>query len=346
MQCSDRLFQVADRLGIDESFCPVRAMLGAFVTQAHFPLPDLLICSVGAVCDDFSAIAQRLESLGHSIFWWEIPRRRNPDPDELSILLPGGLVAPAAQVAFVRSELDRVRAALSKLADQPLDDAALSAGILEANAVRQRVARLRRLVAEAPLCPLPALEMLIVDALAIHYCSDRMETLAVLDELLAEVELRVNRQQGVLPADAARIYWVNPVADLCAMNLVEACGGRICGADYLFSHAILDIPEELPPLEALARIALADRMVGPARDRARQIGDEIRSCDAEAVIVSRIPGASHCAWEGTVIASEIAAHLDILVMEIEVPPLTDGTQAALRSRLEALVETVRGRRGR
>jgi hypothetical protein len=173
-----------------------------------------------------------------------------------------------------------------------------------------------------------------------------METLAVLDELLAEVEHRVNRQQGVLPADAARIYWVNPVADLCAMNLVEACGGRICGADYLFSHAILDIPEELPPLEALARIALADRMVGPARDRARQIRDEAQSCDAEAVIVSRIPGASHCAWEGTVIAGEIAAHLDIPVLEIEVPPLTDGTQATLRSRLEALVETVRGRRGR
>jgi len=87
-------------------------------------------------------------------------------------------------------------------------------------------------------------------------------------------------------------------------------------------------------------------MVGPTRDRARQIRDEARACAAEAVVVSRIPGASHCAWEGTVIADENAAHLGVPVLEIEVQPLTDGTQAALRSRLEALVETVRARRGR
>ena len=73
MELSDGLFHIADSLGFDESFCPVRAMLGAFVTGAHFPLPDLLVCSAGATCDDFSAIAQRLASLGQPILWWEIP---------------------------------------------------------------------------------------------------------------------------------------------------------------------------------------------------------------------------------------------------------------------------------
>ena len=79
MEHSDGLLAVADRLGIDDSFCPVRAMLGAFVTGSHFPIPELLICSSGAVCDDFSAIAQRLEPLGFPVFWWELPRRRAPD---------------------------------------------------------------------------------------------------------------------------------------------------------------------------------------------------------------------------------------------------------------------------
>jgi hypothetical protein len=46
MELNTGLLQIADSLGIDESFCPVRAMLGAFVTEAHFPLPDLLTCSV------------------------------------------------------------------------------------------------------------------------------------------------------------------------------------------------------------------------------------------------------------------------------------------------------------
>ena len=74
------LLEIADSLGIDDSFCPVRAMLGAFVDQDRFPIPGLLTCSVGATCDDFSAIAQRLESLGFPILWWEIPHRRRPDP--------------------------------------------------------------------------------------------------------------------------------------------------------------------------------------------------------------------------------------------------------------------------
>ena len=94
--------ETADALGVDESFCPVRAMLGAFASQAHFPIPDLLTCSVGATCDDVSAIAQRLAHLGHSILWWEVPHRRRPEPGEEAVELPGGFRAPASQVAFVR----------------------------------------------------------------------------------------------------------------------------------------------------------------------------------------------------------------------------------------------------
>jgi hypothetical protein len=82
MEQSTRLLEIADSLGVDDSFCPVRAMLGAFVTGNHFPIPDLLTCSAGATCDDFSAIAQRLEDLGHPILWWEVPLRRSPDKGE------------------------------------------------------------------------------------------------------------------------------------------------------------------------------------------------------------------------------------------------------------------------
>ncbi len=96
--------RLADSLGIDDSFCPVRAMLGAFVSGGHFPRPDLLTCSVGATCDDFSAIAQRLEGLGFAIHWWEIPPRRWCDPGEVAVLLPGGFEAPASQVAFVKGQ--------------------------------------------------------------------------------------------------------------------------------------------------------------------------------------------------------------------------------------------------
>ncbi|MCP4378115.1 MAG: hypothetical protein GY794_18320, partial [bacterium] len=44
MELSAGLLDIADSLGFDESFCPVRAMLGAFATGKHFPRPDLLTC--------------------------------------------------------------------------------------------------------------------------------------------------------------------------------------------------------------------------------------------------------------------------------------------------------------
>jgi benzoyl-CoA reductase/2-hydroxyglutaryl-CoA dehydratase subunit BcrC/BadD/HgdB len=340
METSSRVLAQADAMGIDESFCPVRAMLGAFVTEEHFPLPGLLTCSVGAVCDDVRAIAQRIERLGFPVVWWEIPHRRPPEAGDAAVRLPGGFWAAASQVAFVKGELQRVREALEHYSGQPLSDGRLAAGISRANAVRRQLSRLRDLVFTAPACPMPALEMLIAEMLAIHFCSDQGETIEVLGELLAEVEDRVAERTGVLPPAAVRVFWVNPVADLRVMNLLEDAGGRVCGTEYLFCHALDVIPEDLPPMEALARMALADPMVGSPADRALRICADIRRFGAEAVVISRIPGASHCAVEGTIIAEIVRAELGIPVAEIEVPPITDALEPTLRTRLEALVETL------
>lgn len=341
MELGAGLLDIADSLGIDESFCPVRAMLGAFVTEAHFPLPDMLICSVGATCDDFSAIAQRLNGLGHPILWWEVPHRRHPEPNEAAVSLPGGFKAPVCQVDFVQSELGRIKSALEQLTDTELTDAKLSEGISVANHVRRILSELRSLAYTAEPCPIPALEMLIAEMLAIHFCSDRQETVEVLKELLEEVKNRVQAGEGVLEADAVRIFWINPVADLQVMNLLEDCGGRICGTEYLFTHALDEIPEDLPPLEALAQMALADPMIGSAIDRADRICSDIQRFGAEAVLISKIPGASHCAMEGQIIGDIVRERFDIPILEIEIPPVTDSIQPTVRTRLEALIETVK-----
>jgi benzoyl-CoA reductase/2-hydroxyglutaryl-CoA dehydratase subunit BcrC/BadD/HgdB len=344
MEGSDKLFQQADALGIDASFCPARAMLGAFENQEHFPAPDLLICSTGAVCDDFSAIAQRLEHLGHPILWWEMPRRRRPAAGEPPCALPGNLVAPKMLVDCVQAELQRVREALGELAGRDLDDLLLARGIETANQVRRLLAALRKTVYAAPAAPLPALEMLVAEMLALHFCSDRAESLTVLAGLLAEAQSRLQQNQIIIGPDAVRIFWVNPVADLRAMNLLEDLGGRICGSDFMFSHALDLIPEDLPPLEALARIALADPMVGPTSDRADRIVRECRENQVEAVVISRIPGASHCAREGEMIREVIQQQLAIPAIELEIPPVCDALLPALSSRLQALMEIARARR--
>ena len=336
---------VADSLGVDESFCPVRAMLGAFLTEGYFPIPDLLTCSVGATCDDFSAIAQRLSGLGYSILWWEIPHRRRPDPGEAAVRLPGGFDAPAGQVAFVQSQLEPVRQALEKLSGQSLDEGQLANGIRQANRARRLLEELRKLCFTAEPCPLPALELLIAEMLAIHFCSDRQEAIAIFEQLLQEVRRRVRAGVGPVGGGAARIFWVNPVADLRAMNLLEECGGRVCGTEYLFCHALDAIPEDCPPMEALARTALADPMVGPSADRADRICRDIAAFGAEGVVISRIPGASHCAMEGIILAEIIRSRTGRPVVEMEVPSVCDPMAASLRTRLEALVETAKGHRG-
>lgn len=346
MENQTGLLEIADAHGIDESFCPVRAMLGAFVSKAHFPIPELLTCSVGATCDDVTAIAQRLVDLGHEILWWEVPHRRRPEPDEPSVQLPGGFLAPASQVALVRSELDRVRRALEAFSGQSAGDGQLRSGIARANRVRQLLDQLRGLGYTADPCPLPALEMLIAEMLAIHFCSDQAESIAVLEELLGEVRVRVAAGEGVLKAGAVRVFWVNPVADLRVMNLLEDAGGRVCGTEYLFCHALDAIPTDIEPMEALARMALADPMVGSPVDRAERICRDVGRFGAEAVVISRIPGASHCGLEGLVIGEIVRRRLGIPVAEVEVPPLTDSIEPSLRTRLEALIETVAENRKR
>ena len=197
MECSDRLLQQAETLGIDASFCPVRAMLAAFQNGEHFPLPDLLVCSTGAVCDDFSAIAQRLEQHG-----LPDPLVGNAAPPRAgagrSRLRPAGRSDARRRSRWIACARNwsALRQLLGELAGQPLDDATLCAGgIRAANQVRRLLARAcAQTVYAAPGAPLPALEMLIAEMLAIHFCSDREETIGGADGPAGRGRSRASRQ--------------------------------------------------------------------------------------------------------------------------------------------------------
>jgi hypothetical protein len=62
--------------------------------------------------------------------------------------------------------------------------------------------------------------------------------------------------------------------------------------------------------------------------------EEAKQCGAKGVIVSRIPGASHCAFE----ASMLATLSDLPLLEIEVSSLTDSYAPALMTRLQGFME--------
>jgi benzoyl-CoA reductase/2-hydroxyglutaryl-CoA dehydratase subunit BcrC/BadD/HgdB len=166
----------------------------------------------------------------------------------------------------------------------------------------------------------------------------------VLEDVLRTVEERVAAGEGVLEADACRVVWVNPVADLRAMNVFEDMGGALAGTEYLFRHALDPIRTDRPPLEALAEAALRDPMIGTADFRARIIIEDARRYGAEGVIVSGIPGASHCATEGHVIREEVERALGLPVLEITVPPLADASIGQIAARLEGFFDVIRTRR--
>ena len=96
-------------------------------------------------------------------------------------------------------------------------------------------------------------------------------------------------------------------------------------------------------MEALARAALADPMAGPASQRAQRIVREAQTARAEIVVVSRIPGASHCPFDARAIARACAG-AEIQCVEVEVPPLIDGVSSALCTRLSAAFEIAQERR--
>lgn len=329
MELSAGLFDIADAMGIDESFCPVRAMLGAFANENHFPRPDALICSTGAICDDFSAIAQRLQGMDFPIHWWEVPRRSKKDENQ------------QYQLSIVLDELHSVKEVIEAKTGQEISEERLSIAVKQANRIRRSLEELRETVFTAPITPVPALEMLICEMLIIHYCSDADWAEKILEQMLQLARKRSEKNIGFFGKEAVKVFWVNPVADLKAMNILEESGGRICGTEYLFTHALDQLDETVPPMNALAQAALSDPMIGPTEERAERIIKDIKHFGSEALIVSKIPGASHCTIEGAIIAERVAQECGIPTLQIEIPPLCDSMGPSIRTRIEALIESVR-----
>jgi len=319
-----RLLAAADAAGIGDGFCPVRAMLGAFELKCHFPIPDLLFCSTGATCDDFKAIAQRLVERGHAIHFWQMPHVRDADDGEASIRLPNGRRVPTVLVDAVEAELAKLTQTLSTHLGEAMTDAKLRGAIHRSNRVRNLLSRIRN-------GNLPSLERLICEMLAIHYCSDY----ALCENVLANLVLEGERPREPPPV-LKPIYWINPVADIWAMNVLEDAGGRLCGTDFMFTHALTPLDETLPPLRSLAEMALQDPMAAPTSARMQACIRDAQRLHAKGIIVSRIPGASHCAFE----MSALERMTELPVLEIEIASVTDAYAPSLLTRIQAFIENV------
>ncbi|MEZ4813456.1 MAG: 2-hydroxyacyl-CoA dehydratase family protein [Caldisericia bacterium] len=344
MEMNAGLLKIADGAGLGEEYCPARVALSAFLNRAHFPMPELLIGAVGSCCDDFSAVMSRISRTDMKVSWWELPYRRETDSKINTTELSTGIRVENHLIDFVEEQFKTIIQEIKNHLGLEITDEMLTESIKNANRLRKSLANIRDMAYGITPAPLPSLEAQICEMFALHYCSDMEEGIDVIEFVEQMVIDRVENNIGILPEDNAKILWVNPVADLRIMNIFEDLGGRVAGSEYLFSHSLTQIPEDTHPTKALAMIALCDPMIGSSRYRAKLICDEIEKYDSEGVLISDIPGASHCATEGHIIKEEVQKRFDIPVLNITIPPLADSSLGQLSTRISAFIEIIKARR--
>lgn len=345
---SQHLLDEAARLGAGEELCFVRAALGAMVTLDYFPPPDLCIAGVGACCDDFSAVMQLIESLGYPTHWWEMAARfksTSPISSERFLTTSGGGSAYQESAAkFVTGQLREVVLRLEEISGTRITEGMLSESRRKFNEIRRRVSELREIAYSAQRPPLPGLEMMLAEFIAIHACSDPEEAVNVLDDLLDVARQRIHAGISPLGPDPVRVFWATPPTDTTLISLLEDLGGCIAGTEYMISHAFYPLATDRPVVEAVAENCMDDPMTGPASFRAARIVEGARRFSAEGVIISGISGASHCPFDEGAIAEAVDRELGIPVLSFDVPYSPGRTSEQVRTKMESFMEMLKQNR--
>lgn len=342
------LLDKAAELGATDELCYVRAALGAYKTLDYFPKPDLSFAGVGSCCDDFSAVMQLIEWQGNPIHWWEIPTRFEESDllkcSKFKKTPSGNSPYQESAVTFLAEQYRGIVKKLQDVTNRDITEDDLRMSVKGFNAIRKQVSDLRELVYKQKVPPLPGLEMLLAEFIAIHYCSEPDESSFVLDDLLQMVRGRIERKETPFEGDPVRVFWVTPPTDAALVTLLEEYGGCVCGSEYLISHAFYQLDESKPPLEAIAENYMDDPLIGASEFRARRIVNEAKRFGAEGVMITGIFGASHCPYEDRVIAQMVQKELDIPVVSFDVPYSPGKVSEQVVSRIQGFTEILRSRR--
>lgn len=344
---SSVLFGDAERLGISDNCCFVRAALGAFAKRAYFPDPDLAIAATGATCDDMTSVMNLAHwQTGMDVHWFEIPLRRCGSfiiDGEKALESQGEEYAQAAFDLLVE-EFKALRRKLEILAGHTLDMDSFRASVTRANRLRNLFARLKDLVYSTRNCPMPALEMMNAEFITLTGYGDMDESIDIMSHLVDTVAGRIDTGEAVIAENAVPVAWVNPTADPLLLCWWEDMGGRVTATEYLVRQAVKPLLTEGEPEEILAHAVLSSSLCGSTGDRAKFVIDEAKRYGAAGAIISVIFGSSHCAIETRQIQEELGEALSGPVLTFDlVGPGKAHQQAQVRTRMEALSESLKAR---
>ena len=344
------LFDEAQRFGIGEECCFVRAALGAYAKLAYFPKPDGNIAATGASCDDMAAVIQHIERLGHAIHWFELPHRKTQYPwftaEEFAITRSDSIAYQIYNKTFLIKEYNSLIHYVEQITGEKYAAGRLVKHIQKANTLRRLVNEIKELTFTAERAPIPALELMNIEFTALSGYSDVDECISILEHIRDTVKERVQNNQGVLGRDAVRVLWVTPPADPLLLNYLEDLGGRLAGTEFVINQALHPLPDANDPLESLVDGLLNASLIGTTKHRAEMIIRQAVRHRAEGVIISNIFASSHCAYETTLIKEFVQKELHIPVLAFDVvAPGKQKLQSQIFNRMAAFVELLHEKRG-
>ncbi len=233
------------------------------------PLDGLIFSSI---CD----VARNLSS---------VMARNFPDYHVEYIHHAQNMTSPAA-VDYIESEFRRVQRSMEKLAGRPIGKEALAASLRTYNRVRGLLRRLYEIRRESPhLISTVELYVLIRSGTLVP----PEEHLQELEHVLELLPARQDRAKDRIRVVIESAFCEQPPLDL--LQVVEDAGCYIVDDDLLtgWRWFVEDVPEDLPPLRALAEsyirrsVYSSVRHDGP-RPRTAGLVDKVRRAGAQAVI--------------------------------------------------------------
>ena len=346
MNESTVLFEGARRHGIGEDCCFVRAALGAFSKLAYFPVPDLCIAATGASCDDMASVMQNIERLGHKFHWFELPHRKDKKSwfvaEKFAMTNSGGIEYQKYIKLFIIEEFNELISQFEKVTGLQYVPERLKKTLVKINKLRTLIREIKDLTFTADSSPLPALEIMIIEFMALSAYSDLEEAVSILEHMKDTIEKRINKNDGVTDNEKIRIAWVTPPADPLLLNYLEDLGGRLVATEFVINQALFPLQIEKNPIRSLADGMLNSSLMGTAKSRALNIINEAKRYDAEGVIISNIFASSHCAFETSIIKDQIHSALNIPVLTFDVvAPGKQTQQSQILNRMTAFIELLK-----
>ena len=333
MMESKVLFDEAAEFGLGEDCCFVRASLGAFSKRAYFPRPDFSVAAVGATCDDMAAVISEAEFLGNEIHYFELPHRHDDGSET------------AALKKMLTRQYRELCSELEKKFGQKFSEIRFFDTLKKVNQARSLIAETKHILAQAPLNPMGAVEMMNVEFSALSYYGDLDECLLCLREVRDEVKSRLEQGRGYCGQNL-RLVWITPPADPLLMNYAEDLGGRVVGSEYLINQTTPLLGTDGDPFEILAQAHLSASLTGSSDFRVKLTLEELERTGADGVIISGIFGSSHCPYETIPIMNALRErNIPVLAFDV-VAPGKKKLQSQILNRIQAFMESLQARQRR